>query len=122
MAITFTLVQGCLDTFNDAAGGWQIEAGKIMEALPSLIPELPKQVGNYSTILRTSCGTTPQNTAMVWSTLFFTGSTPPQNMTLHGSHDYESGDEIGSVSAASSTYAAYIGQQFTRTGNTLTIA
>jgi hypothetical protein len=42
-------------------------------------------------------------------------------MTLHGSHDFNSGGEIGSVSAASSSFAAHIGKQFKRVVNTLTI-
>ena len=36
-------------------------------------------------------------------------------------HDFGSGGEIGSVSAASSAFAANIGKQFNRVGNTLTI-
>ena len=37
-------------------------------------------------------------------------------MTLEGAHDFNSGNETGSVSAASHTQAAHIGKQFTRTG------
>jgi hypothetical protein len=43
-------------------------------------------------------------------------------MTLHGSHDFNSGGEIGSVCAASSAFSAQIGRQFKRVVNTLTIA
>jgi hypothetical protein len=43
-------------------------------------------------------------------------------MTLHGSHDFNRRGEIGSVSAASSAFAAHIGKQFKRVVNTLTIA
>jgi hypothetical protein len=68
-----------------------------------------------------SCGTTEQNTAQLWLTLFFLGQKPPENMTIHGAHDFNSGDEIGSVSAASSAYSAEIGKQFKRVGDTLTI-
>jgi hypothetical protein len=42
-------------------------------------------------------------------------------MTLHGAHDFNSGAESGSVSAASSTFASRIGKQFKRAVNTLTI-
>ena len=42
-------------------------------------------------------------------------------MTLHGSYDFSSGGEIGSVSAASSAFASQIGKQFKRVVNTLTI-
>ena len=81
-----------------------------------------KHVGNYSSVKRVSCGTHEQNTAMLWMTLFFLGKKPPQNMTLHGAHDFNSGGEIGSVSAASSAFASHIGKQFNRVVNTLTIA
>jgi len=69
-----------------------------------------------------SCGTQEQNTAMLWVTLFFEGEKPPENITLHGSHDFNSGGEIGSVSAASAAFAPFIGKQFKRVVNTLTIA
>ena len=80
-----------------------------------------KQVGNYSSVKRVSCGTTQQNTAMLWVTLFFLGEKPPENITLLGAHDFDSGNEIGSVSAASSAFASQIGKQFKRVVNTLTI-
>jgi hypothetical protein len=59
---------------------------------------------------------------MLWMTLFFLKGRPPENMTLHGSHDFNNGGEIGSVSAASSAFAARIGKQFKVVVNTLTIA
>jgi hypothetical protein len=40
---------------------------------------------------------------------------------MHGAHDFNSGNEIGSVSAASSAYSAELGKQFKRVGDTLTI-
>jgi hypothetical protein len=43
-------------------------------------------------------------------------------MTLHGAHDFNSGGETGSVSAASSSFASRIGKQFKRVASTLTIA
>jgi hypothetical protein len=114
MSLTLTLVRECLNNVNDIAGLWQIEGGKVLEN--------EKQVANYSSVKRVSCGTDPQNTAMLWVTLFFLGEKPPQNITLHGSHDFSSGGEIGSVSAASGGFAAHIGKQFKRVVNTLTIA
>ena len=42
--------------------------------------------------------------------------------TLHGAHDFNSGGEIGSVSAASPAFAAHIGKKFTRVVDTLTVA
>src|SRR5690242_11569091 len=78
-------------------------------------------VANYSSVKRVSCGTTVQNTAQLWMTLFFLGGRPPENMTRHGAHDFDSGDEIGSISAASASFSTRIGKQFKRQANTLTI-
>jgi hypothetical protein len=114
MALIFTLVRECLNNVPYVAGLWQIEGGKVLEN--------EKQVANYSSVKRVSCGTQQQNTAMLWVTLFFLEDKPPQNITLHGAHDFSSGGEIGSVSGASATFAAYIGKQFKRVVNTLTIA
>jgi hypothetical protein len=114
MALTYTLVRECLNNVEDVAGRWQIEGGKVMQK--------KKHVANYSSVKRISCGTREQNTAMLWITLFFLGEKPPENMTLHGSHDFNSGGEIGSVSAASNAFKTRIGKQFKRVINTLTIA
>jgi hypothetical protein len=113
MALTYTLVRECLNNAEDVAGRWQIEGGKVMER--------DAHVANYSSVKRISCGTQEQNTAQLWLTLFFLKDRPPENMTLHGSHDFASGGEIGSVSAASSRFAAQIGKPFKRVVNTLTI-
>jgi hypothetical protein len=42
-------------------------------------------------------------------------------MTLHGSHDLGTGQEAGSVSAATAAFTAHIGKTFSRVGNTLTV-
>ena len=114
MSLTYELVRDCLNNVEDGAGRWQVEGGKVFEK--------KRHVANYSSIKRVSCGTQEQNTAMLWITLFFIKEKPPQNMTLHGAHDFNSGGEIGSVSAASTAFAPQIGKQFKRVGNTLTIA
>jgi hypothetical protein len=114
MSLVFTLVRECLNNVDDVAGRWQIEGGKVMQG--------DEHVANYSSVKRVSCGTKEQNTAMLWLTLFFLKGKPPENMTLQGAHDFNSGDEIGSVSAASSAFAAHIGKHFKRVVNTLTIA
>jgi hypothetical protein len=114
MALTYTLTRECLNNVDDIAGRWQVEGGKVMQK--------EKHVANYSSVKRISCGTHEQNTAMLWITLFFLGKKPPENMTLHGSHDFNSGGEIGSVSAASGAFAGHIGKQFKRVVNTLTVA
>jgi len=115
MSLVLTLVRECLNNVDDAGGRWQIEGGKVLD-------KKQKQVANYSSVKRVSCGTEQQNTAQLWMTLFFLGEKPPQNITLHGAHDFNSGGEIGSVSAASAAQAAHIGKQFKRVVNTLTIA
>jgi hypothetical protein len=114
MSLTYTLLRECLNNVEDVAGRWQIEGGKVMER--------KRHVANYSSVKRVSCGTHEQNTAMLWITLFFLKGNPPENITMHGAHDFNSGGEIGSVSAASSAYAPRIGKQFKRAVNTLTIA
>jgi hypothetical protein len=111
--LTYTLNRDCLNNVEDPGIRWQIEGGKVLEK--------DKHVANYSSVKRVSCGTTEQNTAQLWVTLFFLGEKPPQNITLHGAHDFASGGEIGSVSAASSAFSAHIGKQFKRIVNTLTI-
>jgi hypothetical protein len=114
MALTLELVRECLNNAEDVAGLWQIEGGQVLDADK-------KQVGNYSSVKRVSCGTKQQNTAQLWVTIFFLGAKPPENITLHGAHDFNSGGEVGSVSAASGAMATHIGHQFTRVVNTLTI-
>jgi streptogramin lyase len=111
--LTYTLHQDCLNNLDDPGMRWQIEGGKVLEN--------GKHVANYSSVKRVSCGTTEQNTAQLWITLFFLGGKPPENISLLGVHDFNSGDEIGSVSAASSAFSVYIGEQFKRVANTLII-
>jgi hypothetical protein len=113
MALKLDLIRRCLDNAEDPGGRWQIEGGQVLER--------KKQVGNYSSVKRVSCGTEEQNTAQLWITIFFFKEKPPENITLHGAHDFNSGDEIGSVSAASPAQAAQIGKPFKRSGGTLVI-
>jgi hypothetical protein len=76
-------------------GAWQHEGGKVLCSDGT-------QIANYIAYRRmTFSGTGPQNTAAVTLTIFFIGGTPPQNITLQGSHDFNSGGQTGSVSAAS---------------------
>jgi hypothetical protein len=111
--LSYTLQQDCLNNVDDPGMRWQIEGGKVLEN--------GKHIANYSSVKRVSCGTTEQNTAQLWLTLFSLSGNPPENMTLLGAHDFSSGGEIGSVSAASSAFSAYIGEQFERIANNLTI-
>ena len=115
MPLVYTLVPGCNNNINDAAGLWAIEGGQVLEN--------KVHVADYSSVRRTSCGTKAQNTSMLWVTLFFheASTAGQQNMTLHGAHDLAAGQETGSVSAATTAFAAHIGKPFSRTGNALTI-
>jgi hypothetical protein len=115
MPLKYVLEPKCAHGITDVAGEWIIAGGLVLDANK-------KQVGNFSTTRRTSCGTVALKTSQLWLTLFFTGKTPPENMTLHGAAELGTNDSIGSVSAASPTFAAQIGKAFTLAGNVLTIA
>jgi hypothetical protein len=121
---TYQLKRLSLTNVNDAAGRWQFEGGQVYEN--------GKHVGNYAVIRRVVFKGTDldgQNTAMVTMTIFFLGGngTPgthkgaPQNLTVEGSHDFSSGDEIGSVSAASPAFAPYRDEKYVRKGDTVKI-
>jgi hypothetical protein len=111
MALVLKFARKALTNVTDPAGLWQYEAGSVTED--------NKHVANYSSIKRVTFQGTDQdgqNTASVSITIFFIGSHPPESITLAGAHDFSSGNETGSVSAASSTHRAHIGKQFTRNG------
>jgi hypothetical protein len=115
MALVLMLERAMLQNVDDAAGRWQFEGGTVVEK--------DRKVGHYASTKRVIFGATDaQNTAMLTLEVFFTPQLPPENIVLEGSHDFNSGKEVGSVSAASSGFAAHIGKQFTRVGNTLTVA
>ena len=78
-----------------------------------------KHVANYASVKRVTYNGTDQdnqNTASVTTTIFFVGANPPESITLEGAHDFNSGNETGSVSAASNAQSAHIHKQYTRTG------
>jgi hypothetical protein len=52
------------------------------------------------------------NTAQVTITIFFTGQTPPDNITLEGASDFNTSAAMGSVSATSPHFKTYVGQTF----------
>lgn len=116
MALKYKFVRQCLNNVDDVAIRWQIEGGDLFQD--------NKKVGTYSSVKRISCGTVEFNTAQLWVTLFFkakkTGNAP-ENMTLHGAHNFNSGNQLGSVSAASSSFSAQIGKQFERVVDTVVI-
>jgi uncharacterized protein (DUF2147 family) len=116
MATVFNLVRHALNNVDDVAGRWQHEAGEVFEK--------GKKVGNYASTKRVTLGgTDPQNTAMLTLTIFLSRSRTgaPENITLQGAHDFNTGNEIGSVSAASVSRAALRGKSFNRLVNTITI-
>lgn len=114
--INLTLNRLSLTNVDDAAGRWQFEGGRVFQE--------NRHVADYASTKRVVIkGTEAQNTAMLTLTIFFIGQPqqPAENMTLQGSHDFGSEDEIGSVSAASTAFASYIGKQFKRLGTALVI-
>jgi hypothetical protein len=114
MTFHLTLERDALSNDDDPAGRWQYEGGRVFER--------ERQVGFYAVTRRvTFKATDAQNTAMLTMTIFFLPDQPPQNITVQGSHDFNSGTEVGSVSAASSGQASHIGKNFTRVGNAVTI-
>ena len=81
-----------------------------------------KLAGHYVSTKRVTFGATDaQNTAMLTMTILFLGNPAPENITAQGSHDFSSGKQVGSVSAASSAYARYIGHQFARVGDSVNL-
>jgi len=112
--LDLTLRRTSLANVNDGAGRWQFEGGKAIQG--------NRHVANYASIRRVVVGgTDEQNTATVSTTIFFLGRKPPENITLQGAHDFDSGNETGSVSAASPQFSSHIGRPFTRMGDALTI-
>ena len=80
-----------------------------------------KKVGVYIAIRRVLNNLGPAfNGATYTATLFFSGSTPAQNITLQGSWDY-SGSGCGSVSAISADLEGADGAYYTITGSKLVI-
>jgi len=114
MAVVLELKQLALTNVDDAAGRWQFEGGQVFQRT--------EHIANYASVKRVTFKGTDQNgqnTASVTTTLFFLGATnPPHSITLEGAHDFSSGNETGSVSAASPPNSAHIGKTYTRNGAT----
>jgi hypothetical protein len=116
MAVSMSLVlnRSTLTNVDDAAGRWQHEGGIARRG--------STDVAQYATVRRvTNGGTDAQNTAMLTTTLFFIGKKPPENITLQGAHDFNSGNQIGSVSGASGAHSQFRTGTFTYTGSTNTL-
>jgi hypothetical protein len=67
--LIYTLHQDCLDNEGVPGNIWQIQGGRVLQK--------GRHVGHFSIVRRVSCGTTPQNVAQFWLTLFFLGERPP---------------------------------------------
>jgi len=112
--LVFELKRMTLNNVDDIAGRWQYEGGEVLVGT--------NRVAHYASTKRVIFkATDAQNTAMLTLSIFFLGFNPPENITLQGSHDFNSGGEVGSVTAASSAYAMHIGKQFTLIGESLHI-
>lgn len=115
MPLTLQLKREALTNVDDPAGRWQYEGGQVFDN--------KKHIANYASTKRVVFkGTEEQNTAMLTMTIFFLDKKPPENITMQGAHDFNSGGEIGSVSDASGAFKAHIGKQFKRVGDTVNIA
>ena len=93
------LKRASLTNVTDAAGLYQQEGGDVVKSGVT--------VGSYVITRRvTTGGTTTLNTAATSVTLFFpVRAGAPNNITLAGAHDFNSGDFQGSVSGASTKYS-----------------
>lgn len=112
MTLKLQLVRKTLANSDDGGGRWQSEGGSVFDG--------PNQVAWYAGTKRVTWGgTEAQNTAAVSCTLFFIGSSPPETITVQGAHTFDSGNQSGSVSAASELFRSYRGGSFSRTGDTI---
>ncbi len=105
---SLTLDRLTLSNSKDADGGglWQYEGGNLLAANGT-------SAGTYIISRRvTTSGTSLFNTAAETITLFFTPKVTgdvPEVITLEGAHSFNTGNFVGSVSAASSHYSWIIG-------------
>ena len=113
-SVSLTLNRLTLINVADAAGVLQHEGGTVFKGT--------MQIGNYAISRRvTTGGTNAQNTAALTVTIFFLGATPPDSITLQGTHSFSTGGVAGSVSAASSKYDWIRSATFAGDTKTLTI-
>jgi len=113
-ALEVVLVYSSLKNVDDSAGRYQYAGGKVYEN--------GEHIAQFASTKRIITGGTDfQNTATLTVTIFFLGQKPTENITLQGSHDFDSGKGIGSVSAASKQYSYLIGKTFRMTHDTLVI-
>ncbi len=103
---TIMLVRSSLANDADTAGTWQYEGGAIQNTRGV-------GIGTYIISRRvTTAGTSTYNTAAETISLFFApkvSTNAPNVITLEGAHSFNSGNFVGSVSAASNEYHLLIG-------------
>lgn len=110
--MTTTLVFKLTLLFNqpvaDAAGNWQYAAADAIEMMTGRTAQLiaAKRENSY--------GGVAFPVSMLTATVILPaeGGGVPANLTLQGVHDLTSNNETGSVSSASTEFAAYIGGAF----------
>lgn len=113
--LSFNLERVRLTNVEDPAGTYQYEGGRAVD--PG-----GQNTGNYASTKRVVTDATPgQNVASLTITIFVLGTTPPENLTLQGVHEFNRGTQVGSVSAASPRYVRYIGRPFRVRDGRLTI-
>jgi hypothetical protein len=112
-SVSLTLNRLTLINVADAAGVLQHEGGTVFKGT--------MQIGNYAISRRVTTGGTAQNAAALTVTIFFLGATPPDSITLQGTHSFSTGGVAGSVSAASSKYDWIRSATFAGDTKTLTI-
>jgi hypothetical protein len=102
---TLTFARTALTNVTDSAGLTQYEAGTVSKAGGSAI-------GTYNISRRVTTGFSGSlNTAATTITMVLaaSASAPLNNITVEGSHSFNSGAFLGSVSAASSKYHFTVG-------------
>jgi hypothetical protein len=92
--VTLTLTRvSTLTNVNDTEGRWQFDGGTVS------LNNTP--IGYYNQRKRISFGVMGNESSTTY-TLFLTGlGTPSESITLEGTHSFNSGSQIGGVSAAS---------------------
>jgi hypothetical protein len=113
--VNLSLQRNTLNAADDAGGRWLFEGGRTFD-------ENNNHVGHYAGTMRVVLGgTQTQNVAMLTVTFLALVGQPPDSLTIQGIHDFNTGGESGSVSAATGQFVPLIGHRFTRTQDTVTI-
>ena len=95
--------------FNDNGGNWQyVGANAVEQSTHEAVKLIAMKRDN------SSCGVSFA-ASMLTATVMYASmnNETPEHFTIQGLHDLTSNNEIGSVSAASPKFAAYIGGAFT---------